>query len=68
MYTVLSSREEYLKLFPTFAAMKSSTCMEGGRLVFCFLSLNMSLRGACNIRCCMAVHETEGGGGEEEEG
>ena len=41
-------------------AMKSSTCMEGGRLVFCFLMRKMSFLPIAR-RCSIA------GGGEEEE-
>lgn len=34
--------------------MKSSTCIDGGRLVFCFLSLNKSLLGPFSMRCWIA--------------
>ena len=46
-----------VKVFLTPMAMKSSTCMEGGRLVFCFLMRKMSFLPIAR-RCSIA------GGGE----
>ena len=50
-----------VKALLTPMAMKSSTCMEGGRLVFCFLMRKMSFLPIAK-RCSIA------GGGREEEG
>ena len=50
-------------------AMKSSTCIEGGRLVFCLRSLNISLLGPCIILWWIASggKETRDRDGEEGE-
>ena len=55
---VLYTRGEHNMLYVSYMkltfAMKSSTCMEGGRLVFCFLVLNRSLLPLA-MRCSIAV-------------
>ena len=53
-----SEREngDYINLQPTRGLfMKSSTCMEGGRLVFCFLVRNKSRPRPMTRLCCIAT-------------